>query len=662
MSDALIDETLLNVEDEDLDYDLDPKEEADLLDEDDILDLNYDQIDVNEDKLDNPSSEKLANENKLKSEDKVPPTPEKKNVPPTSKIQKVDKIRRGTKRVRSRTNQYNIGPIRRSKTVLINPRFGGAFHVNHSQFAWDSPPVWNEPQKTQQYIQPWLAGNVPNQPPPPQMPNFNPAPFTNNQGFMFPQPAPQPMPVLQPQIIVNQQPIQTPNPMANPGNYGQPMQMNPYPNQFQFQQPPQIQVVQQMPPPPKVPVHQRLGNPQTSTIHFNQPPNNQMQFDQVPQYNTQFIVDNQNFDQYTQQPFHSQNQVNVDRTFVNNQNVNTPNDDSFNNRSSYVPTRKIIVNSGNYKNYPNNKILKKPNTPFKTQDLRRKQLIQKKVKPAQEVKEESAPVESIIPEDEDEETRQYRLKILEQKKKREEVLRKKEENRLKNLAQEGTIPQPVTHKPVLAHKPATVALYHSTIAPKMMNAQTRVFQQKKFNYKQYPQQQNNQHINAQKYTNNIVITGNDNLHHFGQRNNKNFQKNSHNQGLNSRAFAQPQRLVLSSPNVNKAVHMDTPSDSINEEHLSTFLSNRSVLTEDDLTKTNIVVVKNLATSTNEPKIMKLCREMGKVQKLQMEKKERQATIHFSTVASAHAFYKKFRRHMMDLSMIQVDLVPCDENS
>lgn len=50
------------------------------------------------------------------------------------------------------------------------------------------------------------------------------------------------------------------------------------------------------------------------------------------------------------------------------------------------------------------------------------------------------------------------------------------------------------------------------------------------------------------------------------------------------------------------------------------------------------------------------------QKLQMETNERQATIHFDTVASAHKFFNKYRRYMIDLSMIQVDLVPCEGNS
>lgn len=45
------------------------------------------------------------------------------------------------------------------------------------------------------------------------------------------------------------------------------------------------------------------------------------------------------------------------------------------------------------------------------------------------------------------------------------------------------------------------------------------------------------------------------------------------------------------------------------------------------------------------------------QNLEMSSKERQAKIRFKSVASAHAFYKKYQRHMLDLSMIQVELVP-----
>lgn len=43
------------------------------------------------------------------------------------------------------------------------------------------------------------------------------------------------------------------------------------------------------------------------------------------------------------------------------------------------------------------------------------------------------------------------------------------------------------------------------------------------------------------------------------------------------------------------------------------------------------------------------------QKLQLSTKERQATIEFKSVASAHAFFKKYQRYMLDLSMIQVTL-------
>lgn len=46
----------------------------------------------------------------------------------------------------------------------------------------------------------------------------------------------------------------------------------------------------------------------------------------------------------------------------------------------------------------------------------------------------------------------------------------------------------------------------------------------------------------------------------------------------------------------------------------------------------------------------------------MDTNERQATIHFDSVASAHKFYTKYRRYMIDLSMIQVDLILCEGSS
>lgn len=43
------------------------------------------------------------------------------------------------------------------------------------------------------------------------------------------------------------------------------------------------------------------------------------------------------------------------------------------------------------------------------------------------------------------------------------------------------------------------------------------------------------------------------------------------------------------------------------------------------------------------------------QTLHLSREERQATIHFKSVASAHAFYKKYQRYILDLSVIEVDL-------
>ncbi|XP_017886720.1 RNA-binding protein 33-like [Ceratina calcarata] len=72
-------------------------------------------------------------------------------------------------------------------------------------------------------------------------------------------------------------------------------------------------------------------------------------------------------------------------------------------------------------------------------------------------------------------------------------------------------------------------------------------------------------------------------------------------------------------------------------------------------KTNTVRVENLAASTSEAQIRRMCQGIGTIESIQMG--ERSATIVFKTQSAAMVFHKKYQRKMIDLSLITVRLVP-----
>ncbi|XP_029052996.2 RNA-binding protein 33-like [Osmia bicornis bicornis] len=71
-------------------------------------------------------------------------------------------------------------------------------------------------------------------------------------------------------------------------------------------------------------------------------------------------------------------------------------------------------------------------------------------------------------------------------------------------------------------------------------------------------------------------------------------------------------------------------------------------------KTNTVRVENLAASTSEAQIRRMCQSIGTIESIQMG--ERSATIVFKTQSAAMVFHKKYQRKMLDLSLITVRLV------
>ncbi|XP_044751877.1 homeobox protein 12-like isoform X2 [Coccinella septempunctata] len=646
-----IDETLLNDDnDDDLDYDLDPKEENALLQEEtdlleqefedeDILDINvdYEQMDVSDEKLDSISSDKARNEIRRDS------NAGKKTTIPMYKKDKLNRAK-NLSRINKRGFVNTLGNrvMRRSKTVLINPRFKGPVHVN-GPFAWEKPTRILNQVPANQYIHPWSAGNIFNQtvqPPQNSVSNYSPAPFVPNSSFTYVQQPQQqilqPQPFIQPQVFVNPLPVMNQAPIMNhnmPPPQQPALQMDHYMNNYQVPSMPQMELIQQVPEAQKLPVHQRLGIPMDN---FNQPLNNPIRYDNNQSLLNQMAFENHEYNNQLNQTnySHPEQMPNMNQPRTNNNHYSNKKIDN----SKYMNFNKKQHRkfSGN-QNSNNNRVLLSPKKVNIMQNQKPPILQNSETRENKQclrMENNSSSNIVVVPEDEDEETRQYRIKIEEQKRKREEVLRKKEENRLKNLSDLNT------------------NVSTSTVEQKIKNHPKHIFKQKKFSYQHRPQQ-NQQFVKPQVNTNNIVITGNDDQCYFNSRLNKNI--GNFNKGCESPSIRIVTAEPISCSNINSNIeHFDKDVDS---KSLSSFLSNRVVSTQESLMQTNIVVVKNLATATTKPKIMKLCRGIGSVQKLQMETNERQATIHFDTVASAHKFYNKYRRYMIDLSMIQVDLLP-----
>nr|XP_037291657.1 RNA-binding protein 33-like isoform X3 [Rhipicephalus microplus] len=70
-----------------------------------------------------------------------------------------------------------------------------------------------------------------------------------------------------------------------------------------------------------------------------------------------------------------------------------------------------------------------------------------------------------------------------------------------------------------------------------------------------------------------------------------------------------------------------------------------------------VLVSNLSASTNENSLRHLGRSCGVVTEIILDKNQRQAVVKFREHQQAMQFQKKYQRHMLDLSMIQVSLLP-----
>ncbi|XP_049938538.1 RNA-binding protein 33-like isoform X1 [Schistocerca serialis cubense] len=70
-----------------------------------------------------------------------------------------------------------------------------------------------------------------------------------------------------------------------------------------------------------------------------------------------------------------------------------------------------------------------------------------------------------------------------------------------------------------------------------------------------------------------------------------------------------------------------------------------------------VAVENLSVDTDEMKLRRMCLRVGTVEKVQMQPQHRRAVITFANPSSAGMFIDRYQRKIVDLSLIQVSLVP-----
>ncbi|XP_018321934.1 uncharacterized protein LOC108734771 isoform X2 [Agrilus planipennis] len=557
-----------------------------------------------------------------------------------------------------------------SSTVHINPNFKGQVQVgNDARFVLNARKMDSRTSYTHQernkniaFIQPWAnSAHLPMQPPGSMVsssyqPNFQQPPVYNNpninSAYHLPPPPVQPsqhhLPhqQFQPVGLPNDQsrtvlqiPVAPAAPpvrsvFANP-NFGYPTNQNipfgtnqnapqytlnqPIPfsnagNSLSFaNQTAQFTPNQFQQPPPLVPSHynqQQLPTDPTYSQFYV--PNNQVQSQPFTNPPSNFMQ--QQREEFSHMPPPSNSNYGQKMVLKNNSSANMK-------RSGFINKHKF--HTGNF-NQPKRRIENN------NLEQRRKKRSLEREKHLYEVPIDTQDTTVTTTEgkqeveEEDELTKDLRLKIEEQKRRREMFLREKEERR-KQAAKEK------------AMKAGNSFESNSTSA--IQNTTQR---------KQFSKQISNVKKNVAKHqTLKVVTTTNQiNPNKFQQQ-----QQQTYSNNLQTLVTAS----VLKNANSSGGVRI-VSKKTLEGAPTSGFLENRKVLARDDnLPDTSIVVVSNLAAGTTDIKLRKMCQNIGNVEKLQMSPKERQATIQFKSVASAHAFFKKYQRFMLDLSMIQVTL-------
>ncbi|XP_046423310.1 RNA-binding protein 33-like isoform X1 [Neodiprion fabricii] len=114
---------------------------------------------------------------------------------------------------------------------------------------------------------------------------------------------------------------------------------------------------------------------------------------------------------------------------------------------------------------------------------------------------------------------------------------------------------------------------------------------------------------------------------------------------------------VSVTNASKNLNMNNPKVVVNTQSNQRVVLQKSPQQTRKLTeiKSNVVRIENLAASTTENQIRRMCQGIGTLESIRMT--EGSATIVFKTQSAALVFHKKYQRKMLDLSLITVHLVP-----
>lgn len=554
-----LNEEFLNDDDGDCPDVNDIDEEALLQDDEDVLNLIPE-----EDEAINESVEESSNtveQENIRNERLKFSNERQKITAPDPPIANNQGRERGTQSYRRRGGGpnygrkfYNRNQHGKNKTVLINPRFQGIVHVNNNaRLAWDRASNVN----------PWHSGNAGNlsnmgssMQPPSNIPMQNMSDPHGNavvagHHLQFVPPQQQtfiPVGVHQQAPMQN---IQVPPYWDGSNNQYTPVQV---PNQWSYLQPPQVEKM----------VPNNYQTPSPIIINTSQPP------PPLPQSN----MYQQPVDQYRIQP--TLNVVPPHNPNIQNNsfNMNTNRMRNYNQAPKFKPMKRKI---GDNFSFASKKLVHERLGVVKPPQRNIKVLkVEDRVPVVREVKVTNVTTVKI---EDDDQTRDLRLKIEEQKRKREAILQWKEKRRLENLREAASQNEPQT-------------------IPKVENVKVS-FNQQEFKPK-IPLIQSIQNRGVKKHMksgNNIIITNG-----YSRKFTK-YQKNS----MNNRV---PITKTVEQP-VNVKQEPDLQLD---EKHLSSFLADRKILAKDEtLMSTRKVVIKNISTSTRNNKIFQICKSIGEVQ-------------------------------------------------
>ncbi|XP_008193672.1 homeobox protein 2 isoform X3 [Tribolium castaneum] len=597
---------------------------------------------------------------------------------------------------------------RRNGTVLINPRYEGTVRVSeNTRLAWDNNAQYPQ-NNTSNYVQPWVSGNNLNYETTPQNQIFNNLaallPQTSNSIF---QP---PVNSYQPTLSFEPPPgIQTSPPPYN-------TQVQPYcqwnspsvDNQVsRGQYAAQSSTSSHQPCLPRGP--QNFNNSYTNYYNssfnlqnyssYNVRPNYETRrkpYNNMPSQNTNFqnknssYASNNSYNRNTNLssvpkrpnyssphivPIENRNQFNETRAnsyrndFKQGQNQNVQSGQQFQTRTENRPNNTTFKKNNDNFDVQRNRRTNDNSGAKSDQPEKRPKFDESSNKKSADSTKESKNEDKKVPPDEnidfeDEETRLYRLKIEEQKRERERILALKEERRKQMMLQrkqEEAKKLPPPPPPPQPENSANFSKPANFQRPQFERVADTATVQNQYAKPKNSAQYSNVDSDLSDEFPNLTFKITNKIPQSAPVQSTPKTEASSSGFMSNRVVMVKGKtggLPVSSTGAPK------PSNEVNEssnvgQGLSAFFNNRKVLKKDSsLLDTRLVVVNNLSANINQNKLVALTRGIGEVQKLRVDRQERQATILFKSVASAHAFFKKYQRRILDdLSVIEVKLEP-----